>query len=395
MTTQNPVVSQPQKEGSFHGEQVLTISVGHFVHDIYSAFLAPLLPLIIKKMSLTLTMAGSLTAFMQISAVLNPFIGHLADKFSLRYLVILAPAVTATLMSAMGLTSNYYTLALILFVAGVSVAVFHSPAPAMIRRVSGKQIGKGMGWFMAGGEMGRTIGPLFAVWAVSIWTLDGIYRVAVLGWVTSLILFWRLKDIPGRRPKLGSLQSILPKLRTLFLPLAIIIFFRMFMIVSITTYLPLFMNMNGASLFLAGASLSILEFAGVGGALLSGTISDRVGRRSVLLFISIIAPLLMLAFLNTTGWLLVPILLALGFTSLSTGPVVLALVQDHFPDNGAVGNGIYMTMSSLLRSLGMLLIGIFGDAVGLQSAFFWGAIISLLAIPGILMLPMDGEMQNR
>ncbi len=57
------------RESDFQTEQVVTIAGGHFIHDVYSAFLAPLLPLIIDKLSLTLTMAGSLSAFMQIPAI--------------------------------------------------------------------------------------------------------------------------------------------------------------------------------------------------------------------------------------------------------------------------------------------------------------------------------------
>nr|MBC8333956.1 MFS transporter [Candidatus Desulfolinea nitratireducens] len=210
-----------------------------------------------------------------------------------------------------------------------------------------------------------------------------------------LILFLRLRDTPVNMREKGSLQSIVPKIRPLFLPLAIALFFRMFLAVSMTTYLPIYMRFNGASLWMAGASLSILEIAGVAGALMSGSLSDRLGRKSILLWITVISSLLMLAFLYSADWMLIPILLILGFTSLSSGPVLLALVQDHFPDNRAVGNGIYLTMSSLLRSLVMLLVGMAGDAIGLQSAFFWSALISLLAIPGILMLPTEniGELE--
>ncbi|MBE9524640.1 MAG: MFS transporter [Chloroflexi bacterium] len=381
-------------ENEFQTEQVMTIVGGHFIHDVYSAFLAPLLPLIIEKLSLTLTMAGSLGAFMQIPAILNPFIGHLADKFSVRYFVIFAPAITGTLMSWMGLAPNYYSLAILLIITGISVAVFHAPAPAMVGRLSGDRIGRGMSWFMAGGELGRTLGPIFAVWAVSTWGLSGIYRVSVLGWAASLILFWRLKDIPGSFQKTSSMRSVLPKINTLFFPLAWIMFFRNFMVVSMTTYLPTFMSMNGASLFLSGAALSILEFAGVGGALISGTLSDRLGRKTVLLFVASLSPLLMLAFLKVSGWVLILFLLLLGFTSLSTGPVFLALVQDHFPRNRAVGNGLFLSISFLLRSLAMVLVGMAGDRIGLQTTFLWSALISLIAIPGILWLPsnFDSEM---
>jgi len=165
MTLQNFAVEKPLQKDEFQAEQVLTISGGHFVHDVYSAFLAPLLPLLIEKMSLTLTLAGWLSAFMQLPAILTPFIGHLADKYNLRYLVIIAPALTATLMSAMGLAPDYWMLALLLILAGISSSIFHAPAPAMVGQISGKRVGKGMSWFMGGGELARTVGPIVAVWA--------------------------------------------------------------------------------------------------------------------------------------------------------------------------------------------------------------------------------------
>jgi FSR family fosmidomycin resistance protein-like MFS transporter len=387
MTVQNITVETRVDEGEFQTEQVLTISSGHFVHDVYSAFLAPLLPLLIEKMSLTLTLAGSLSAFMQLPAILTPFIGHLADKYNLRYLVIIAPALTATAMSAMGVAPNYATLALLLILAGISSAIFHAPAPAMVGQISGKRVGKGMSWFMGGGELARTVGPIVAVWAVSSWALEGMFRVVVIGWATSAILFWRLRDIPISARKKGSLQSILPKLRTLFLPLLIISFFRMFMVVCMTTYLPTYMNLNGATLLLAGASLSILELAGFAGALSGGTLSDRLGRKPLLMVVTILAPLLMIAFLNVSGWLLVPVLLSYGFVSISAGPVFLALIQDNFPENRAVSNGLYISMNFLLRSLAMILVGMAGDAFGLQAAFMGSAALSLAGLVGIFMLP--------
>ncbi len=381
--------ARPSEEKKFQSEQVFIISGGHFIHDVYSAFLAPLLPLLIEKFSLTFAMAGSLSAFMQFPALLNPFIGRLADKSNARYFVVFAPAVTATLMSVMGFTSSYYALLALLIIAGVSVAVFHAPAPAMIARVAGKRVGKAMGWFMAGGELGRTLGPIIAVWAATTWTLEGMWRIVILGWLTSLILFWRLKDIPIEKRKTGDLRKVLPKLRAVFLPLMAIILFRTFMTVSMTTYLPIFMNLKGASLWLAGASLSIMESMGVVGALLIGSISDRVGRKAVLLFSAISSPLLVIAFLNLSGWWLVPLLLAIGFTTLSIGPVFLALIQDHFPENRATANGAYMFLAFLIRFPATILVGLAGDKFGLENAFLWSAFLAFLMIPSIFMLPAE------
>jgi FSR family fosmidomycin resistance protein-like MFS transporter len=377
------------EEDAFQSEQVITIAGGHFIHDVYSAFLPPLLPLIIEKLSLTLAMAGTLSAYLQLPAILTPFIGHLSDKHNLRYLVILAPGVVATVMSAIGLAPSYAFLAFLLLVAGLGSAAFHAPAPAMVAQISGKRMGKGLSWFMAGGETARTVGPIVAVWAASTWTLEGMFRVVVVGWVSSAILFWRLRDIPISARTNGSLASILPKLRTLFLPIFIISFFRLFMVVCMTTYLPTLMNMNGASLLLAGGSLSILELAGILGALSGGTLSDKLGRKPLLAGVLILAPLLMIAFLNVSGWLLVPVLLAYGFVSISAGPVFLALIQDNFPENRAVSNGLYISINFLLRSLVLVLVGMAGDAFGLQNAFVWSALISLFSLIGLVMLPAE------
>ena len=372
----------------FQTGQVLTIVNGHFIHDVYTAFVAPLLPVLMERLSLSLTLAGSLTAIQQFPALLNPFIGYLADKVSLRYFVILAPAVTATLISSLGWAPNYFSLAILLFVTGISVACFHAPAPAMVARISGKKVGLGMSLFMAGGELGRTVGPLLAVWAVSTLTMDGFYKIMILGWAASILLYLRLKDLPPITdgPRI-SLRSVSPVLVRVFIPLILINIFRNFMMVGLSIYLPTYMSMGGSSLWIAGAALSILELAGVGGALVSGTISDRIGRKSVLIIATVAATIFLILFINQQGWILVPILLGLGFTALSTSPVMMAVVQEHFPNHRAVGNGLYMSLNFLLRPIAILAIGYVGEKYSLQTAYLWSAIVALLAIPAILTLP--------
>ena len=82
----------------FRAGGVLLISLCHFVHDVYSSFLSPLLPLLIEKLSLSLTRAGLLSTVMQLPALLNPVIGMWADRISVRWFIILAPSMTAVPM---------------------------------------------------------------------------------------------------------------------------------------------------------------------------------------------------------------------------------------------------------------------------------------------------------
>ncbi len=393
MSLETVAITQPTEE-EFETGQVLTIVGGHFIHDLYTSFLSPLLPLLIEKLSLSLTLAGSLTALTQISGLLNPFIGYLADKVSLRYFVIFAPGVTATLISSMGFAPSYFALAVILFVTGISVAAFHAPAPAMIGEVSGRKVGLGMSLFMAGGELGRSAGPLLAVWAVSTWTLDGYYRIMLLGWAATVVLYLRLHNIQARPSKNGSLHAIRPLFKTLFLPLVFLALFRDFLISGISVYLPTFMNSEGASLWMAGSALAIYELAGVGGALTSGTISDRLGRKLILVLSAVLSTLFVLVFLNVQGWAQAVALFFLGFVNLSSMPVMLALVQEQLPNNRAVGNGLYMAINFMALLLTTLGVGMIGDRFGLRAAFNWSAFLSLLSILPILALPTTTHKQN-
>jgi FSR family fosmidomycin resistance protein-like MFS transporter len=59
-------------DSRFQTGRILALSIGHFIHDVYSSFLSPLLPLLIEKLSLTLTQAGFLSTIMQLPALLNP-----------------------------------------------------------------------------------------------------------------------------------------------------------------------------------------------------------------------------------------------------------------------------------------------------------------------------------
>jgi len=179
--------------GGFQTGKIMALSICHFIHDIYSSFLAPLLPLFIEKLSMSLSQAGLLASVAQIPSLLNPYIGSLSDRISVRYFIILAPAMTAIPMSLIGLAPSYGVLMILLFITGISVAVFHVPSPAMISRLSGTKKGLGMSFYMTGGELARTVGPLIAVGAVSLMGLEGFYPIMVFGLIASCWLYFKFR----------------------------------------------------------------------------------------------------------------------------------------------------------------------------------------------------------
>ncbi len=377
-----------RRETTFN--DVFIVALGHFTHDVYSAFLAPLLPILQDRLGIGYALTGNLAVFTQIPSLLNPFIGYLADRVSLRYFVIFAPAVTATLMSSLGLAPGYLPLAFLLLAAGVSIAAFHAPAGAMIGELAGQRVGTGMSIFMAAGELARTIGPIIAVAGVGWLGMDGLWRLAFVGWAVSGILFWRLHNIQAkpRAPGSDDWTRLKPKLARVFPYLAWLVLGRVAMQSALTTYLPIYMrDERHLSLGLAAASLTILEAAGFVGSLLSGSVSDHLGRHRMLFLLLFTAPLLMVLFLFSPSWLIIPLLIALGLTAISLQPVILALVQDLFPDNRALANGSYMALSFVLRAVGIWAIGLSADAWGLTTAYLISAGIGLLALPSIHFIP--------
>lgn len=373
----------------FQLDRVLMIISAHFIHDTYSAFLAPLLPNLIEKLSLTYTQAGSLSAITQLPSLLNPILGYLDDKINLRILVILAPAITATTMSCLGIAPNYISLAILLFITGLSITAFHAPSPSMIARASGRQVGRGMSLYMAAGELGRTVGPLLASWGLLTFTLGGMFPIAIPGWIASLVIFIRFKGIPVHVEKQTGFRDVIPIARRLFLPLIGIIFLRSFMITGLGVYLPTLLEGEGASIWKAGTTLAIYQLAGVFGAMLGGTTSDLLGRKPVLFTVSLLAPIMVLVFLRTSGWLIFPVLILAGLLGLSAQPIMLAIVQDQLPNHRSVGNGFFMAISFICMSLASIGIGMVGDRMGLRQAFLWTAIAGLLVAPLVLVLPHD------
>lgn len=386
---------QPGQEGSeFHTGQVAAIAGAHFTHDIYSSFVAPLLPLLRDNLFLSYTQAGSLVIVSQLASLLNPFIGYIADRVSVRYFVIFAPAVSATLFSVMGLAPDYLVLMILLFAAGISIAAFHAPAPAMMARVSGDKVGRGMSIFMAGGELARAVGPLFVVAGVGWFGLDGIWRLAFVGWAVSIILYFALKSTPAQthHPGMSDLATFWPQARRVFPAMMWLLAGRVFMLSALTTYLAIYISdIRMGSLWLAASSLTILEIAGFAGALTTGTISDRFGRNNVLLALLISSPILFLVFIFGPIWLALPVLILIGFTAISPQPVLLALIQDQFPGHRALGNGTYLALNFLIRAVGIYFVGLFADRLGLDNAFMVAALLAFISIPAVFFLPKRGQ----
>jgi len=370
---------------------VLTVSFAHLMHDIYGSFLAPILPLLINKLGLNYFGAGVLSFSQRFPSLFNPFIGMFIDRLEVRYFVIFTPAITAIMMSFVGLAPTFIFAMILMLFMGVSSAFFHVPAPVLVKNFSGKLTGRGMSFYMVGGELARTLGPMVIVGAVSLWSLEGMYRLIPFGLAASAFLWFRFRNVDIQRKSAeenrgAGFKRTFHKHLHFFLLILGIVFSRAFMKTAIVYFLPTYLDLRGESLWFGGMSLSVFEIAGVAGTFLAGNLSDKLGRMNTLLTITLITPLTMLLFIYTEGFWILPVLIVMGFFILASGPVLLALVMDQATEHQSFTNSIFMFINFISASITALLIGKMGDWIGLIETYKVSAFIALTAIPFVIVL---------
>jgi FSR family fosmidomycin resistance protein-like MFS transporter len=147
-------------------------------------------------------------------------------------------------------------------------------------------------------------------------------------------------------------------------------------------------------LWLAGASLTILEAAGIIGVLLAGFFNDRIGSRWVFLTSLIGSPLMLYLFLATTGSLQLILLILLGMVSLCVVPVGMAIMQENFPENRSFANGLYLSVLFIANSVAGVIMGGMADAMGTPQAFLWSIFICLMGVPFVFLLPRQKKIPS-
>lgn len=336
-----------------------------------------------------MALAGTFTVVFRLPSLLNPFLGVLFDRRDFHYPAIWGPALTACAMSLIGVAPSYAAVCVLLLFAGISATLFHVVSPVLVARVAGPRLGRGMSFWMTGGEGARFVGPMLGVWAVSFFGFERCYPVMLLGVLASLFLHLQLKNSGSRqaaeaRPPIAKPAQ---NLWRVMLPLSGIMLAVLLMSASLAAFLPTFLVISGKSLWLGGAALAVLEGAGAVGTLTGGTLSDRLGRRRMLATVVPLSALLMLAFLYAPDRLAMPLLVLLGLALLSIGPIELAIVQDRCAGRRGTANGLYMGISFLITAGVTVSVGWLADQIGMQAALSVCALLGLLGTPLVFLLP--------
>jgi MFS transporter, FSR family, fosmidomycin resistance protein len=372
--------------------KTLTVSSAHVVHDMYAGFIAPLLPYLIERMSLLKIEAGMFLFFYQGASVLQPVLGHMGDRTNLRKYALIMPAVTGICLSLLGTAPTYYYGLLLCLIAGISSATMHSILPALVAKLSGNQLGKGMSFWTVGGEIGIMIGPLLIATVIAAFSIKATPWLMIPGILISIFLSILLKDVPHHNAN-PNLQAKIPmkEMVAILLPLAGIIVMRAPLRTTSEIYLPVYLIEQGVNPWIAGSSVSLLLGFGIAGTILGGILKDKFGFRVVMVVSIVFASLGMIFFCYTSGIMQVASLALVGTASMMLIPVGLAFVQESFPNNRSLANGSYLAIVFAINAVAGVATGLMYDKVGGYTTFLLCGFISLLGLPFIFFLPKEAR----
>lgn len=366
---------------------ILLMASAHMMVDGYGNVLAPLLPLLIPRLGLTLASAGMLTMLFQLAAsVAQVGFGRLADRWRPRLLVMAGPIVAVSVLSFAGTATSFAMLAAILICGGLGCAAFHPPGAALAHRLGGDRPGLAMSVYITGGTLGFSLGPLMFAPFADRFGLTWTPLLAIPGLIVVALFLRRVPPIEGH----GASESGLAALRPYAKPLALlymIVVLRTLTSIAIATFVPVMLTRRGLSVGEAGAAVSLYLFgSGVGG-FFGGPMADRYGARSVIAWSLVLATPFLYAAPFLTGWMF-PIVLAIGGVFLqSTLPVNVTFGQAIAPVSAATVSSLMMGFGWGTGGLSVPVVGFIADRVGIEQTLMGLALIPLVAAALAIPLP--------
>jgi len=369
------------------------LSLAHMVNDMYSNYLPQMLPFLVAATALSATRAAILvSAFTISSSFIQPIFGYFLDRQGKRWLVHVGTLWMAIMLGLTGLVNNYLLLVLLASLAGLGTAAFHPQASTMITIVSGDRKAVLLSTFIAFGNIGFALSPLLLVPLFLTYGLGAtIYTIIPGIFVALLLFFFAPKDngLGGNAPTLGEVLHSLHNARTELLAITSVIGIRALAFTGLLTILPLYFQAQNLTSLASSHIVFIMLFSGAIGGILGGYISDRFGRKPLIVSSLVLATPLFYGFSHTQGTLSIFFLALAGASLLSSFSVTVVAAQEAIPNNKSLAAGLTMGFAGGVGGLLVIIIGRIADLYGLSTAI--SVLFFLPLVAGITALFMKNR----
>jgi len=317
--------------------------------------------------------------------------GPISDRIGRRRILLIGTGVMAVSLVCHFFVEDYFSFLGVRVFSGMAGGILSGAAVSYIGDYFPyNRRGWALGWVMSGSAFGQIFGiPMGVVLAGRYGFRAPFYLFAVTMAVTFFLLWFRLPQPPirkreGRLTLRGAVADYWAMLRRKEIAAASVAFFLMFLGVSIyIVYFPTWLERSLgfspnqiASLFLVGGIANVL--AGPQ----AGRISDRVGRKVIILLSCVGLSIVMLGttFLVTSLWVAYPlffitmILVAMRISPFSA--LLTALVPDH-------NRGSLMSLTVALGQVGFGLGGALAGPFYADLGYASNTVVAAISVLGM------------
>lgn len=348
------------------------VAVAHGVNDVFTSMLPALLPSVQLRFGLgEATLAALVATFAFSSSLPQPLLGALAERISPRAAAALGIALSATVLSLVGVVPSAALLFVLMLIGGLGSAALHPAGSVIVREAEADKADRAASLFTAGGMIGYALGPIAILAIVANFGLTATAWLMVPGLALAAATFALLpkRSEPHAR-KRGFDRELLRG------PVGLLT------LVGVLSHLPFLTFLSGSALWLVherglapdatliGLTLALFSLASaagsVAGAWLSGWMRrDYVIAGSMLLSMLPLYGVFATASGSATYFASVAAAGVLTYTSL---PLLVVSAQNHAPQAVAAASGMLIGLSAGLAALLYVAIGWLQGVIGIGPA---------------------------
>lgn len=370
---------------------MVVLVAGHAVKHLYTSGFFVVLPEIRTGLGLSNTALGAISTARNVSGSIANFpAGFVADRYSREWATILAAAMMVVGLATlfMGSVASYLPVVLAAILFGGGTAFWHPPAIAALSQRFPQRRGFVVALHGSGGSIGEALGPIIVGSLLAILAWQTILQAAALpALLTGLVVWVLMRNLRGQTAGSLSMRSYLQSVgrlsqnRVLLVILAINGLYSMIQ-GAVGTFLPVYLRIDlEHSTVEMGAFLFGAQVAGIASQPLLGLLSDRFGRRAVLLPSMLCLGLGVAAVgLVPDGWPLAVAVIWMGAFQFPLVALFLATAMDLVESQvQATTVSLVFGVGTIFGSVSPALSGFLADTFGVRVVFYYAATVALLA----------------